>query len=74
MEELADPPIRSASTATNSIVGAFKRVDALTSRSHGCTSVLGSALAFRCVVLKTVSLLWIELARRTWHEVIDDDV
>jgi uncharacterized BrkB/YihY/UPF0761 family membrane protein len=25
-------------------------------------------------VLKTVSLSWTELARRTWREVVDDDV
>ena len=34
----------------------------------------GPAFAFRHLVLKTVSLSWSELARRTWREVVDDDV
>jgi membrane protein len=34
----------------------------------------GSALAFHSVVLDTVSLSWSELGRRTWREVVDDDV
>ena len=34
----------------------------------------GSAFAFHNRVLETVSLSWSELARRTWREVIDDDV
>ena len=36
--------------------------------------MLGSALASCRLVLKTVSLSWSELARRTWREVGDDDV
>ena len=36
--------------------------------------MLGSAFAFRHLVLETVSLSWTELARRTWREVVDDDV
>ena len=34
----------------------------------------GSAFAVRNHVLETVSLSWSELARRTWREVLDDDV
>ncbi len=34
----------------------------------------GSSFAFRQIVLKTVSLSWTELGRRTWREVVDDDV
>ena len=34
----------------------------------------GSPFAFRHRVLETVSLSWTELARRTWREVVDDDV
>ena len=34
----------------------------------------GSAFAFHHLVLETVSLSWSELARRTWREVVDDDV
>jgi membrane protein len=34
----------------------------------------GSAFAFCRLVLETVSLSWSELARRTWREVVDDDV
>ena len=34
----------------------------------------GSAFAFHHRVLETVSLSWSELARRTWREVVDDDV
>jgi membrane protein len=34
----------------------------------------GSAFAFLHRVLETVSLSWFELARRTWREVVDDDV
>ena len=37
-------------------------------------SGVGSAFAFRHLVLETVSLSWSELARRTWREVVDDDV
>jgi membrane protein len=36
--------------------------------------MLGSAFAFRHLVSETVSLSWPELARRTWREVVDDDV
>ena len=36
--------------------------------------MLGSALAVRHRVLETISLPWTELARRTWREVVDDDV
>lgn len=36
--------------------------------------MLGSRIAFRDGVLETVSLSWTELARRTWREVVDDDV
>lgn len=35
---------------------------------------IGSALARRNLVLESASLSWNELARRTWHEVVDDDV
>jgi membrane protein len=34
----------------------------------------GSAFAFHHRALETVSLAWSELARRTWREVVDDDV
>jgi hypothetical protein len=34
----------------------------------------GSAFAFCPLVLETGSLSWSELARRTWREVVDDDV
>ena len=34
----------------------------------------GSAFAFHCRVLDTVPLSWAELGRRTWREVVDDDV
>ena len=37
-------------------------------------SRLGSAFASCHFVLETVSLSWSELARRTWREVVDDDV
>ena len=36
--------------------------------------MLGSPFAVRHRVLETVSLSWTELARRTWREVVDDDV
>ena len=34
----------------------------------------GSAFASHLRVLETLSLSWSELARRTWGEVVDDDV
>jgi membrane protein len=34
----------------------------------------GSAIAFRHRVFETIPLSWTELARRTWREVVDDDV
>ena len=34
----------------------------------------GSAFAFHHPVLETVSLSWSELARRTWREIVADDV
>ena len=37
-------------------------------------SQLGSAFAFRSLVFNTASLSASELARRTWREVVDDDV
>src|ERR1700752_2378468 len=36
--------------------------------------MLGSSFAFHHHVLGTVPLSWSELARRTWREVVDDDV
>src|SRR6201988_4985396 len=36
--------------------------------------MLGSSFAFHPLVLTTVSLSWTELARRTWREVVEDDV
>src|SRR5258706_16008584 len=36
--------------------------------------MLGSPFAVRQLVLEVVSLSWTELARRTWREVVDDDV
>ena len=36
--------------------------------------MLGSALAFPDTVADVASPSWTELARRPWHEVIDDDV
>ena len=36
--------------------------------------MLGSPFAVRHRVLETASLSWTELARRTWREVVDDDV
>ena len=41
-------------------------------RSRSCTA--GSELAFKHRVLKTASLSWSELTRRTWREVVDDHV
>src|SRR5687767_15561734 len=35
---------------------------------------LGSAFAVQHRVLDTVSISWSELARRTWREVVEDDV
>src|SRR5262245_35615947 len=35
---------------------------------------MGSALAFHVCVLDSVSLSWSELGRRTWREIVDDDV
>ena len=42
----------------------------------GCHGVGPAAqhLHLRRLVLEAVSLSWSELARRTWHEVVDDDV
>ena len=37
-------------------------------------SMAGSAFAFSRVVMETVPLSWLELARRTWREVSEDDV
>jgi membrane protein len=38
------------------------------------TTEAGAAFAFRRRVLETISLSWTELARRTWREIVDDDV
>ncbi len=46
----------------------------MTSWRHEDAPMLGSAFAFHHQVLETVSLSWFELARRTWREVVDDDV
>ena len=43
-------------------------------RRPGLTRIVGSAFAICHLVLDTVSLSWSELARRTWREVVDDDV
>jgi hypothetical protein len=40
----------------------------------GWMPTLGSAFAFRHRALETVSLSWTEIARRTWREVVADDV
>ena len=40
----------------------------------GALIAIGSALALGDLVLESASLSWNELARRTWHEVVDDDV
>jgi len=37
-------------------------------------SMAGSAFAFSRVVMETLPLSWLELARRTWREVSEDDV
>ena len=62
MEELAEPATSSASTASRRLP-----------RPVANRWRHGSAFA-RPDVLETVSLSWTELARRTWREVIDDDV
>ena len=42
--------------------------------SPGGPRDIGSVFAFCHIVLDTVSSSWSELARRTWREVVDDDV
>jgi membrane protein len=74
MEELAEPSTSPASIESDSKAESSHASASWLATVAESPSSLGSAFAFRDRVLETVSLSWSELARRTWREVIDDDV
>jgi membrane protein len=73
MHELAEPANPPASPRVIP-VRSLRTRRVLTLELMGSTPMLGSPFAVRHRVLETVSLSWTELARRTWREVVDDDV